>query len=323
MQRQMKAALVAEQLQRIAGIEHPVTVQAVAGDQDGLAWRSRVRYAVLPRGRLGLKRHRSHEIQPVDRCLIAAPGVQELGVEQLSWAGADEVEVFAPEPEGERIVSVDSGGRRMSRLPSFDGGLVVDGRTIREPAALELLVLGHRFQVSAGVFWQIHSGAATTLGSAMLALAQPEQATSAADLYSGAGLFSALLADAVGEHGHVLAVEQSEHAADDAHRNLARSPQVDVLCARVTPELVARELEACDLAVLDPPRQGAGTAVSAALARLRRLRRIVYVACDPACFARDLRVFLDAGWSLEELRAYDLFPMTSQVELMAVIDRPR
>lgn len=318
----MKAALVTEQLQRIAGIDYPVAVVAVPGDDHGLAWRTRVRYSVLPRGRLGLKRHRSHEIQPLDRCLIAAPGVQAVGAEQLSWIGAEEVEVFAPEPDGERLVTLDSGRQARLKVPSFDGGLVVDGRTLREPGTLEIHVLGRRFQVSAGVFWQIHAGAATTLGTAMLALAQPQEAASVADLYSGAGLFSALLADAVGELGHVLAVEQNERAAEDSYRNLVRSAQVDVLCARVTPELVTRELRACDLAVLDPPRQGAGKAVTAALAGLQRLRRIVYVACDPASFARDLRVLLDAGWSLEALRAFDVFPMTEHVELIAQIDRP-
>jgi tRNA/tmRNA/rRNA uracil-C5-methylase (TrmA/RlmC/RlmD family) len=322
LQRAMKGALLAEQLHRIAGIEHPVTVEAVPGDDNGLAWRTRVRYSVLPRGRLGLRRHRSHEIQPVGRCLIAAPGVQELGAEQLVWAGAEEVEVFAPEPDTERVVTVDSRQKTRLKLPSFDGGLVVDGRTVREPAALEVRVLGHRFEVSAGVFWQIHAGAATTLGTAMLAMAQPQEATKVADLYAGAGLFSALLADAVGEHGHVLAVEQSERAAEDAYRNLVRSPQVDVLCGRITPELVARELRGCDLAVMDPPRQGAGKAVSAALARLPRLGRLVYVACDAASFARDLRVLLDAGWSLAGLRAFDMFPMTEHMEIMAAIDRP-
>ena len=89
-----------------------------------------------------------------------------------------------------------------------------------------------------------------------------------------------------------------------------------------TPEIVVRELRATELVVLDPPRQGAGKDVAAALAGLQRLRRIVYVACDPASFSRDLRVLLDAGWSLTGLRAFDLFPMTEHVELMAVIDAP-
>jgi len=321
-QREMKASLVAEQLRRIAGIDHPVTVAAVTPDDRGLAWRSRVRYSVLPRGRLGFRRHRSHEIHPVDRCLIAAPGIQALAPEQVLWPGADEVEVFAPEREGERVVSVWSRHRARVEVPRLDAGVVVDGRTMREPSQLQIHVLGHRFQVSAGVFWQVHSEAATLLGEAMLEMAAPQPGDAVADLYSGVGLFSALLADVVGDSGHVLAVERDIQAAEDAHRNLAGSPHVDVVCAAVTPELIARELRLADLAVLDPPRQGAGQKVTAALAASTRLRRIVYVACDPASFARDLRVLLDAGWSLAGLRAFDFFPMTSQVELIAAIDRP-
>jgi tRNA/tmRNA/rRNA uracil-C5-methylase (TrmA/RlmC/RlmD family) len=79
-----------------------------------------------------------------------------------------------------------------------------------------------------------------------------------------------------------------------------------------------------DLVVLDPSREGAGRLVMAALAGLQPgPRRIVYVACDPASFARDLRVLLDAGWGLGSLRGFDLFPMTEHIELVAVIEPPQ
>jgi len=323
MQREMKAALVGEQLQRIARIDPAVIVEPVPGDDNGLAWRTRVRYSVLPRGRLGFHRYRSRDVQPVDHCPIAGPGIAALAPEQMTWTGAEEVEVFAPDADGELTVAVESRRGARVNVPRFDGGLVVDGRTLREPRELQLDVLGHRFAVSGGAFWQVHIGAPATLGRALLDLAEPREGQVVADLYAGVGLFTALLADAVGEGGHVLAVEQDEQSAEDAYRNVVRSAHVDVLCARVTPELVARELRVTELAVLDPPRQGAGQQVTAALAALQRLRRIVYVACDPASFARDLRVLLDAGWSLSALRAFDLFPMTEHVELMAVIDSPR
>jgi tRNA/tmRNA/rRNA uracil-C5-methylase (TrmA/RlmC/RlmD family) len=144
MQREMKAALVAEQLQHLAGINPDVTVEAVPGDDNGLAWRTRVRYTVLPRGRLGFHRYRSHEVQPVDHCPIAGPGIQALAPEQMTWTGAEEVEVFAPDPEGELTVMVESRRGARVQVPRFDGGLVVDGRTIREPRELQLQVLGHR-----------------------------------------------------------------------------------------------------------------------------------------------------------------------------------
>jgi tRNA/tmRNA/rRNA uracil-C5-methylase (TrmA/RlmC/RlmD family) len=323
MQREMKASLIAEQLERLAGVSWPVVVEQLSGDEDGLGWRTRVRFAALPKGRLGFYRHRSHDVEPVTRCLITSKGVQRITPERLKWRGATEVEVFAPEPDGELAVAVATRKGTRFEPPRFDGGLVVDGRCRREPCELEIPVLGRRFTVSSGVFWQVHAGAPPVLATAVVEMAAPLEGEAVADLYSGVGLFSALLASAVGETGHVLAVEQSDQAARDAVRNLGDTPNTEVLCDSVTPELVARELRRTSLVVLDPPREGAGKTVMAALAGLRRLRRVVYVACDPASFARDLRVLLDSGWALAELRAFDMFPMTSQVEVMAAIDPPR
>jgi tRNA/tmRNA/rRNA uracil-C5-methylase (TrmA/RlmC/RlmD family) len=78
-----------------------------------------------------------------------------------------------------------------------------------------------------------------------------------------------------------------------------------------------------DLVVLDPAREGAGTAVMRALAgHGPGLRRIVYVSCDAASFSRDIRVLLEGGWDLRSLRAFDIFPMTEHVELVGALDPP-
>ncbi|HEV8063720.1 MAG TPA: TRAM domain-containing protein [Acidimicrobiales bacterium] len=321
-QRQLKAALVAEQLARVARLERAVVVEPVAGDSEGLRWRTRVRYSVLPRGRLGLRKYRSHEIQPVDRCPIAAPAVSEIGLETLCWPGAAEVEAFAPEG-GEAIVSVRSLPKVRLEVPRFDAGLVVDGRARREPSQLETTVLGRRFQVSAGAFWQVHAGAPEAIGETVLAFAGDCEGAGAADLYSGVGLLTVMLAEAVGASGHVVAIERDARAVRDAGRNTARFQHVDIVEAAVTADLVRRELRGASLAVLDPPRQGAGVEVMAALISLApRLQKIVYVSCDAASFARDLRVALDMDWTLGDFRALDLFPMTEHVELVALITPP-
>ncbi|MGL5823433.1 MAG: class I SAM-dependent RNA methyltransferase, partial [Nocardioides sp.] len=71
-QRDMKAEVVREQLQRLAGVEMPIVVEPVPGDQGGLRWRTRMRYAQAPDGRVGLRAHRSRKVVPIDDCLIAA-----------------------------------------------------------------------------------------------------------------------------------------------------------------------------------------------------------------------------------------------------------
>jgi tRNA/tmRNA/rRNA uracil-C5-methylase (TrmA/RlmC/RlmD family) len=140
------------------------------------------------------------------------------------------------------------------------------------------------------------------------------------DLYAGAGLFSVLLADDVGPLGSVLAVERERKACADATFNGRSRPQLRVKKASITPKLIQDGIGAPDLLVLDPAREGAGKAVMTALAGHASLRRLVYVSCDPSSFGRDVRVLLDANWSLSALRAFDIFPMTEHVELVACLE---
>jgi len=150
----------------------------------------------------------------------------------------------------------------------------------------------------------------------------PRPGERAADLYAGVGLFSALLAEAVGPGGRVVALERHRRSSRDAARNTADLPAAEVRCESVTPRSL-RALGPLDLVVLDPPREGAGKALIAALTRLEPApRRVAYVACDPASFARDLEVALEAGWTMPTLRAFDLFPMTEHVELVAFLEPP-
>ncbi len=311
-QRRLKAQLVEEQLRRVARLEQEVEVEAVPGDVEGLRWRTRVQYAVDSTGRAGLRKHRSHELQHVDLCLIATKEVEEVGAERLPWTGAASVEVAAD--GAQRLVSVTG---RHAQLPEVGAGIVVEGRPVQAPHGLRHVVLGRSYEVAAGGFWQVHPGAAEVLAQAVLDGLDPQPGESAVDLYAGVGLFAALL----GERGlSVLAVEGDARACADAARNTADLPQVRIRTAPVDAAGV-RRVGQPDLVVLDPPRAGAGIETTRALAELRP-RRMAYVSCDPGSFARDLRVLLDAGWSLESLRAFDLYPMTEHVETVAVLAPP-
>jgi tRNA/tmRNA/rRNA uracil-C5-methylase (TrmA/RlmC/RlmD family) len=315
-QRALKADLVAEQLKRLAGIDREVLVEDVPGDIDGLRWRTRVQFAVDRAGRPGLHKHRSHDLEPVDACLIATDDVEAVGAERLRWPGATSVEVTAAGEQ--RVVHVTG---RIADLPDVDAGVVVNDRPRRVPHGVRHHVLGRSFEVAAGGFWQVHPGAATALATAVLDGLAPRPGESVADLYAGVGLFAALLGERVGPQGSVLAVESDPRACADAARNTADLPHVKVHTATVDAATVAGRIGRPSLVVLDPPRAGAGLEVTKAIIALAP-RRVAYVACDPATFARDLRVFLDAGWDLASLRAFDLFPMTEHVELVGIIDPP-
>jgi tRNA/tmRNA/rRNA uracil-C5-methylase (TrmA/RlmC/RlmD family) len=317
-QRELKAELVAEQLRRLAGLDLVPLVEEVAGAPGGLRWRTRVSFAVDAQGRAGLHKHRSHALELVDRCLIATEGVEQVGVERLAWPGATQVEVA--EAGGQRVLSVAAASRTEPDLPDVEAGVAVDGRPLRTPHGLVHEVLGRRYEVRTGGFWQVHVGAATVLAQAVLDGLDPQPGERAVDLYAGAGLFAALLGERVGPLGAVTAVESDARACADAARNTADLPHVKVRTAPVDPAQV-RRLGSPDLVVLDPPRSGAGLETTRALCGLRP-RRLVYVACDAASFARDLKVLLDAGWQMPSLRAFDLYPMTEHVELVAVLTPP-
>jgi tRNA/tmRNA/rRNA uracil-C5-methylase (TrmA/RlmC/RlmD family) len=195
----------------------------------------------------------------------------------------------------------------------------VGGRTWVEES---VLVDGVRrtFRVTGGGFWQVHPGAAQTLLDTVLAMAQPRPGESALDLYCGVGLFTVGLALRVGESGQVLGVEGDPRAAADARRSLHDLPFVRLEAGGVEPVLRRLagfgEPDRVDVVVLDPPRAGAGRRVVELVAEVRP-RVIVYVACDPAALARDVATAARLGYRLDDLAAFDTFPMTHHVECVA------
>ncbi|CAN5547465.1 class I SAM-dependent RNA methyltransferase [soil metagenome] len=300
-QRALKAAVVAEQLQRLAGLDVHVTVEAVPLVErggTGLGWRTRMQWAVTSYGGAGLRKHRSHDVVPVDACLIAHPDLPD--VTDTEWPDATGVESL-----------VSSTGERLRLVTTADGTTYADGvQVLTEEAA------GRTWQVTGSGFWQVHPSAADTLVAAVLAGLDPQPGERAVDLYSGVGLFSGALAEAVGLTGHVVAVESDATAVEDATENLADLHQVSLVADRVDRALASDVIGPRDLVVLDPPRTGAKRDVVAGICALAP-RAVAYVACDPAALARDVAFFAEHGYALTSLRAFDLFPMTSHVECVA------
>jgi tRNA/tmRNA/rRNA uracil-C5-methylase (TrmA/RlmC/RlmD family) len=322
-QRRLKAFRVAEQLERLAGLDRSVEVEAVPGDSGGLAYRTRVRVAVDGRGAVGFRRHRSHRMEYIHECPIASPSVTATGAFEVLWPGATEVEVVTGSAPGEAMVSITPRGRSAPRQPDLGTGVVVGGKVRHAPGAVHAAAGGRTYRVSPGVFWQVHVGAAATLLRAVLELAGPCAGASVVDLYAGAGLFSVALAEAAGPSGSVLAVERDHRACADARHNGATFPNLRVLEGEVTPALIESALGRPDVVVLDPAREGAGIAVMRALAaHASTVRTLIYVSCDPSSFGRDCRVLLDEGWRVTGLRAFDIFPMTEHVELVAGLEPP-
>jgi tRNA/tmRNA/rRNA uracil-C5-methylase (TrmA/RlmC/RlmD family) len=334
-QRRLKGEVVAEQLQRLAGLTPEEagwdgTVMPAEGDKvpagEVPAWRTRVQYAVDADGHAGLRKHRSHDVQPIDRCLIAAPGVSELGIEQRDWSGMESVDAIAASGSQDRQVVLTP--RPGARLPlvelnrpvsvlrvAEDGGVHrVHGRPfVRERAD------DRTYRVGNGGFWQVHPQAADTLVRAVMQGLLPRKGDTALDLYCGAGLFAGALADRVGDKGAVLGIESGKRAVEDARHNLEHFDRVRIEQGKVEQALPRTGITEVDLIVLDPPRAGAGKQTVKHLAGLAA-RRIAYVACDPAALARDIAYFAEVGYRVRTLRAFDLFPMTHHVECVAILE---
>jgi tRNA/tmRNA/rRNA uracil-C5-methylase (TrmA/RlmC/RlmD family) len=309
-QRRLLTAVVREQLERLAGLTWEGEVEAV--EPDDLGWRTRVAFSVDETGRAGLLRHRSHDVVPIEECLIAHPDLPH--VLDQRW-DSESVEAIVSS-SGERLLVTDATiSDEVER--AVDGVVAVDGTVRGGRGSLTEQVQDTTLKVSGSGFWQVHPSAATTLVDAVLETAQVRRGETVVDLYAGVGLFTVFLADAVGEQGTVVSVESDRRAARDARRNLHDRPQVRLVGSTVERALRSGEIESADVVVLDPPRTGAKRAVAgiAALAP----RRVVYVACDPAALARDLATFADLGYRLDGLRGFALFPMTHHVECVATL----
>jgi tRNA/tmRNA/rRNA uracil-C5-methylase (TrmA/RlmC/RlmD family) len=316
-QRQLKAAVVREQLARLAGLEVDVTVEALPGGP--LRWRSRARFAVDRSGAAGLRRHRSHDVVVLDDCPITVETAAQAVLRQR-WPGAGAVDVSVDSTGAVTTTRLDRRGHPTSSRVVRPGGDLPEEPSTRA----ERHAGGRDWEVEGTGFWQVHPGAADALVAAVAQFAGVRPGETVLDLYAGVGLFGGALAPAAGPEGRVVCVESDEAACAAADANLADLPQAEVWQGEVDAaglgELLAELGRGPDVVVLDPPRAGAGPAVSRLLAATGA-RAVVYVACDPAALARDVAAFGEAGYRMAAIRGFDAFPMTAHVEVVALLVR--
>jgi tRNA/tmRNA/rRNA uracil-C5-methylase (TrmA/RlmC/RlmD family) len=314
-QHRLKAAVVREQLARLAGLDVPVTVEALPGGP--LRWRSRARFAVDRSGAAGLRRHRSHDVVVLDDCPITVESAAAAALHRR-WPGAGAVDVSVDSTGAVTTTRLDRRGRPTTSRVVRPGGDLPEEPTHRA----ERHAGGRDWEVEGTGFWQVHPAAADALVSAVAEYAAVRPGETVLDLYAGVGLFGGALAPAAGPEGRVVCVEADEAACAAADANLADLPQAEVWQGEVDAgglgELLAELGAAPDVVVLDPPRAGAGRDVSRLLAATGA-RAVVYVACDPAALARDVAAFGEAGYRLAGIRGFDAFPMTAHVEAVALL----
>lgn len=337
-QQVFKAAVVSEQLRRIANIGWDGVVEALPRTGDGTGWRTRVRLAVDGTGAAGFHRYRSGQITDSLACPQPVAGALD-GVDTRRWGADAEIQVAVDSAGDRHIVELRVGQPSQYRPPQgrpggkrgkvAARGAVTSRRAASAGPRSEHVVegsgrpverVGDRvWELSATGFWQAHRDAAQVYSDLVAQWAQLSPGEVAWDLYGGVGVFAAVLAQQVGEGGSVESVELSPHAVRDGRAALADLAQVGFHSGgveRVLPTLTA----APRVVVLDPPRSGAGKEVVANVAAAGPAR-IIHVGCDPASFARDVSLYVGHGYQVEQVRAFDAFPMTHHVECVALLTR--
>jgi tRNA/tmRNA/rRNA uracil-C5-methylase (TrmA/RlmC/RlmD family) len=308
--RRLKGAVVANQLARLGGYhwrDEDAAAAEPVGDVGATGWRTRVRLDTSGEGRAGFHRYHSSELVTELNCAQLPAGMLD-GLNNWVWPPGAQLHV-AVDDDGNRHV-VQS-GPRTGRKTSTQ---VVDGNYEAVQRVGERI-----WRVPVTAFWQSHRDVARVYSELVADWAQLGTGMTAWDLYGGAGVFAAALAQAVGERGRVVTVDTSRGASRSARAALADLGWVTVVTDSVRRAL-AMQAERADVAVLDPPRSGAGREVIDLLAAAE-VPRVVHIGCEAASFARDIGLYIGHGYAVEDLRVFDSFPLTHHVECVAVLTR--
>ncbi|HEY8590253.1 MAG TPA: TRAM domain-containing protein, partial [Naasia sp.] len=312
-QRALKRQVLEENLSRMAGLDLEVPIEALPGSPDGTGWRTRVRLHVDEDGLVGQYAPRSHRVIGVGDLPLATDEVRAVAPLGRTRPGGRGFDVVAPSTGNPRVLEVGDRDAARQQITERVGG--------------------RDFRLDAGGFWQVHAAAAATLTEAVASGVDGQQFDPAAanlDLYGGVGLLAAAVGDRFGPSTRITTVESDERATEHAEENLAdwvgaaaATARVDRYLAQLLRESGRPERARLQRAtvVLDPPRSGAGKEVVRALGELRPAQ-LVYVACDPVALARDLGALQREGYTVTEVRGFDLFPNTAHVEAVAVLSRP-
>ena len=290
-QRRLKEDVITEQFARIAKMEIRVEVEEVS---PALGWRTQATIGSDKQGRAGFYASRTNTIMAIDECLVLHPTIGYPAIQSQRWEPGARIQVSASTDGSSRLVA----------------GEVIQGEQIQN-----FTVNGKSYQVSPDSFWQSNVNAPKVLVDCVSEFADVRAGDHLIDLYGGVGLFALALLKTIGTTGRIDLVEGSKSATADAAVNFVDAENVKIHTGDV--EKILPRFSSADVVILDPPRDGAKKNVIASLVACQP-RAIVYVACDPAALARDSALLRDANYTLEKVRAFDLFPMTHHIECVAL-----
>ena len=354
----LKRQRVQDNLSRIGGSD--VTVEEILGARDTLRYRNKAQYPVSKDGAVGFYRARTHEVIECEHCLLVKP-VADAAAEALREymqscrvAGYDEKTgrglvrhlYIRSNAAGESLVCVLVNGDKLPKedrlvtllrdaCPKCTGivlgtntkkGNVILGdryRTLWGSDRLEDTLCGKTFRLSVPSFYQVNRVQAERLYAKAIEFAGLTGQETVLDLYCGAGTITLALSDHAKK---VLGAEIVPEAIDDARENAARNgvKNAEFFCgdASDVAKKLARENLRPDVITVDPPRKGLAADVVESIAEMQP-GRVVYVSCDSATMARDVKRLADLGYTAQRACAVDMFPRADHVETVVLLSHKK
>lgn len=352
----LKKQRVQDNLSRIGGSD--VTVEEILGARDTLRYRNKAQYPVSKDGAVGFYRARTHEVIECEHCLLVKPEADAAAealreyMQSCRVAGFDEKTgrglvrhlYIRSNAAGESLVCVLVNGDKLPKedrlvtllrdaCPKCTGivlgtntkkGNVILGdryRTLWGSDRLEDTLCGKTFRLSVPSFYQVNRVQAERLYAKAIEFAGLTGQETVLDLYCGAGTITLALSDHAKK---VLGAEIVPEAIDDARENAARNgvKNAEFFCgdASDVAKKLARENLRPDVITVDPPRKGLAADVVESIAEMQP-GRVVYVSCDSATMARDVKRLADLGYTAQRACAVDMFPRADHVETVCLLSK--
>lgn len=352
-----KLERVNDAFKRIGGLE--LCAERIIGSETVEGYRNKSIVAVgeAENGPVaGFYRSGSHDIVPVERCLLQSDEASACARSVTGWmkrrgvrAGSGGVRhVYTRRARDGAALCCVVTGRRFSPalartlveslrrgcpglvgvvecLNRSESNTVLSGefRTLWGSSALTDVLCGSEFELSPQAFYQINPPQAERLYELAVDYALPEPGGTVLDLYCGAGTISLALARSAGQ---VIGAEIVPEAVENARRNAARNGigNAEFICADAgdAARLLSERGIRPDAIVVDPPRKGMSEEALRQVAKMQP-KRIAYVSCDPATLARDLKRLTELGYVPQKAVAVDMFPKTAHVETVVLLtERP-
>jgi len=352
----LKKQRVQDNLSRIGGSD--VTVEEILGARDTLRYRNKAQYPVSKDGAVGFYRARTHEVIECEHCLLVKPEADAAAealreyMQSCRVAGYDEKTgrglvrhlYVRSNAAGESLVCVLVNGDKLPKedrlvtllrdaCPKCTGivlgtntkkGNVILGdryRTLWGSDRLEDTLCGKTFRLSVPSFYQVNRVQAERLYAKAIEFASLTGQETVLDLYCGAGTITLALSDHAKK---VLGAEIVPEAIGDARENAARNgvKNAEFFCgdASDVAKKLARENLRPDVITVDPPRKGLAADVVESIAEMQP-GRVVYVSCDSATMARDVKRLADLGYTAQRACAVDMFPRADHIETVCLLSK--